>query len=196
MDSGSIVTFLGEFQDHRRRRRTSATVGPRAALRAKEDSLQRFTMLVLMACWALGCGGGEAEPAAPGTQATSGSNAPASAGVGRDEFLAALRPLTPEYFCGDQMYFRQCFAVSAEDCQMLSLVAYDACVRELYTSIPPVLSTEEEGAAVGEMIGTCAGEAYEIGLAENGLRYDNAICNDPANWTQNEAGVTERLASR
>lgn|GEM_PF-3302439 len=159
--------------------------------------MQRFTFLVLVVCWSVGCGGGEPEPAPATSQAnTAGGNAPAGAGVSRDDFLAALRPLTPEYFCGDQMYFRQCFAVSAEDCQMLALVAYDACVRELYPSIPPVLSTEEEGAAVGEMIGTCAGEAYELGLAENGLRYDNAICNDAANWTRNETDATDRLASR
>ncbi len=157
----------------------------------------RFVMSVLLVCGAMGCGGGEAESTTPSQPNSAGGNAaPAAAGVSRDDFLAALRPLTPEYFCGDQMYFRQCFAVSADDCQMLALVAYDACVRELYDSVPPVLSSEDEGAAVGEMIGTCAGQAYEIGLAENGLRHDTPACNDPANWTQAETRSVERLASR
>lgn len=125
-----------------------------------------------------------AEPTTPAAPAysTQQTVAVSSGGITREDFIYQMRPILMPIICEPSSYFRQCFAVGEVDCYTLAGVAYDSCTAELVYQMPPVLYTEADGAAAGEMIGTCTGTAYEEGLAMNGLRYNTPACNDPSIW--------------
>lgn len=143
---------------------------------------------VLLSCFALtlACAARRrAEPTTPApapAYATQQTVAVSGGGITREDFIVQMRPILLPIMCEPTSYFRQCFAVGEVDCYTLAGVAYDSCTGELVYQMPPVLYTEADGAAAGEMIGTCAGTAYEQGLAMNGLRYNTPACNDPSIW--------------
>lgn len=108
---------------------------------------------------------------------------PESAGQGGDaqteEWLAILRAELPGEFCKDGTFFRSCFAVTRAECMRVSLIEFDACVKQHRAALPKI-RTVEDGGKGGEILGRCTGEGYYDALE---TKFKNtAKCNDPSQW--------------
>jgi hypothetical protein len=86
----------------------------------------------------------------------------------------------PTAFCQSHQYFRQCFRVTAVECEDTASSATRICLERYKENIPNVLNQPKDGNYWGRIIGTCAGEAYEITLQKR--RINSKQCNNPANW--------------
>ena len=86
----------------------------------------------------------------------------------------------PTAFCNASQYFRQCFNVTAQECEETAASATRICLNKNKSKIPSVLQQPKDGTHWGTIIGSCAGEAYEITLIKK--RINNRKCDNPANW--------------
>ena len=86
----------------------------------------------------------------------------------------------PVAFCAPAQYFRQCFSVSAVECEETSASAVRVCLAKYDADIPALLVQPKDGTRAGQIVGECAGNAYEVTLSKS--RISNAKCNDLNNW--------------
>ena len=106
---------------------------------------------------------------------------PANAGeVSKEVWINAMSTALPTAFCQSHQYFRQCFEVTAIECEDTASSAARICLERYKDTIPNVLNQPKDGNYWGRIIGTCAGETYEITLQKR--RISSKKCNDPANW--------------
>ena len=91
-----------------------------------------------------------------------------------------MKTALPAAFCNSSMYFRQCFKVTAEECEETAASATRICLKENDHNIPNALIQPKDGTHWGTVIGTCAGEAYDISLMKRKINSDK--CNDASNW--------------
>lgn len=103
-----------------------------------------------------------------------------AAEVAKAVWMDSMSTALPTMFCGQSMYFRQCFNVTAPECEATAASATRVCLAKSQAQIPDVLVQPKDGTQWGTVVGQCAGEAYEITLVKK--RISNARCNDPANW--------------
>jgi hypothetical protein len=100
--------------------------------------------------------------------------------VAKDQWVAAMKTALPAAFCNSAQYFRQCFDVTAVECEEAAASTTRICLTELNSQIPNILIQPKEGTLWGTKVGECAGNAYETSLIKK--RISNAECNDVSNW--------------
>lgn len=100
--------------------------------------------------------------------------------VTKDQWIAAMKTALPTAFCSSAQYFRQCFDVTATECEETAISATRICLQDFSSQIPAVLHQPQDGTLWGTKVGECAGNAYELALIKK--KISNAKCNDPANW--------------
>jgi len=100
--------------------------------------------------------------------------------VSKSDWYNGMSTVLPTAFCSSSQYFRQCFRVSAQECEETAASATRICLNKNDKNIPDTLVQPKDGIHWGTIIGTCAGEAYEITLIKK--RINNTKCNDVRNW--------------
>jgi hypothetical protein len=100
--------------------------------------------------------------------------------VTKADWINSMSTVLPAAFCNADQYFRQCFEVSAQECEETAATATRVCLNKYKNDIPNLLNQPEDGSHWGSIIGSCTGEAYEIALIKQ--RSSDTKCNDPANW--------------
>ena len=100
--------------------------------------------------------------------------------VSKSEWIKGMSTVLPTAFCNSNQYFRQCFSVTAEECEETAASATRICLSKNDENIPDILVQPKDGTLWGTVIGKCAGEAYEITLIKK--RLNNEKCNDISNW--------------
>lgn len=100
--------------------------------------------------------------------------------VTKSDWLIAMKSALPTAFCNPSMYFRQCFKVTANQCEETALSATRICLENNKVNIPDILIQPKDGTHWGTIVGTCAGETYEKSLSK--LKVSNTKCNNAANW--------------
>lgn len=103
-----------------------------------------------------------------------------SAEVSKSAWLESMSTALPIVFCKPEQYFRQCFNISAQQCETTAASATRICLDKHAASIPDTLVQPKDGAHWGQVVGSCAGEAYEVSLKAH--RSKDSRCNNPANW--------------
>lgn len=96
------------------------------------------------------------------------------------EWLQYVEKNMPTAFCAQQMYFRQCFTVTVQECEAAASAATRDCISKHGSGIPASLRMPDDGRRWGGVIGKCAGEATEMAMIKK--RISNAKCNDPKQW--------------
>jgi len=118
--------------------------------------------------------------ASAGPSATSAPTPSGSAATDRNAlFLALFRRQLPDDLCKPDQYFRACFRVSEARCKEVVREELDRCVARHAASLPLVRG-RDSGAQAGQVLGQCAGAAYDIRLLAE--RLQSAQCNDPTQW--------------
>lgn len=100
--------------------------------------------------------------------------------VNKAEWIDAMSTALPTAFCNSSQYFRQCFSITAHECEETAASATRICLSKNSANIPHVLHQPKDGTHWGTIIGKCAGEAFEASLASK--RINNSKCNDINNW--------------
>jgi hypothetical protein len=100
--------------------------------------------------------------------------------VKREDWIDAMKSALPMAFCAPEQYFRQCFQVTAEECEQAAAAATRICLNKNLKDFPAVFNQPDDGSHWGSVVGSCAGEAYEIHLMKK--RINNKACNTPENW--------------
>jgi hypothetical protein len=100
--------------------------------------------------------------------------------VSKQDWINGMSTALPTAFCNSKQYFRQCFSVSAEECEETAASATRICLKRYKDQIPATLNQPEDGTHWGSIIGSCAGEAYEAALIKK--RINNEKCSNPVNW--------------
>lgn len=100
--------------------------------------------------------------------------------VPKEQWIIAMKTTVPAFFCGPEQYFRQCFQVSAPECEETAASSTRTCLRKIEGQIPDKLVQPGDGTFWGNKIGQCAGIIYEAVLADK--RISTAECNDVSNW--------------
>ena len=100
--------------------------------------------------------------------------------VAKADWIGQMTTAVPVLFCQSEQYFRQCFDVSAEQCEETMSSATRVCIRKFQTEIPSTLLQPQDGTHWGNVVGKCVGESYELSLANKHKNED--ICFDISNW--------------
>jgi len=100
--------------------------------------------------------------------------------VAKDKWIKEFSVAFPVTICKSNEYFCQCFAVTQAECEETAISATRVCINEYKDKIPEVLNQPEDGRYWGELIGQCAGRAYETTLSNK--RNSNEKCNNQENW--------------
>jgi hypothetical protein len=100
--------------------------------------------------------------------------------ITKEDFVSAMKTALPAVFCKPEQYFRQCFDVSAIECEETAASTTRICLKELGSKIPSILNQPKDGSYWGTKLGECAGNAYSVVLSEKLL--SNAKCNNVNNW--------------
>lgn len=100
--------------------------------------------------------------------------------VPKDQWILAMQTAVPVHFCSAEQYFRQCFQVSASECEETAASGTRNCLRQVQDQIPDKLVQPRDGNFWGNQVGRCAGIAYEAALADK--RISNPKCNDASSW--------------
>ena len=100
--------------------------------------------------------------------------------VNKTDWVNSMTTALPTTFCNSSQYFRQCFSVSAQECEETATSATRVCLNKSINDIPNILIQPKDGTHWGSIVGKCAGEAYEISLIKK--RINNPKCNDISNW--------------
>ncbi len=108
------------------------------------------------------------------------STASVAQSVGRTQWIDGMSTALPTAFCTPQSYFRQCFRVSARQCEDAAVSATRICLNRHANEMPATLAMPRDGQHWGNIVGRCAGVAAEAAMLKQ--RISNAKCNDPAQW--------------
>ena len=100
--------------------------------------------------------------------------------VPKDKWLEVMTVTIPTYFCQAGQYFRECFDVTAEQCEQVAQSAARNCISKMEQQIPEKLRHPADSRMWGTKLGNCAGIAYEGTLA--GKHKSDPTCQDARNW--------------
>jgi len=96
------------------------------------------------------------------------------------QWVRGVRKVMGDKLCNSGSYFRECFTVTDAECRSLMLKHFDLCLSKP-GAIPTVVNGDT-GRASGQIIGSCAGTAYELELDAAGKATKTSRCQDPKNW--------------
>jgi hypothetical protein len=100
--------------------------------------------------------------------------------IDRKQWTDMMSTALPTAFCTPQSYFRQCFKISAQECEEVASSATRICLSKHANDIPRVLTVPQDGQRWGTIIGQCAGNSVDATMLKQ--RISNAKCNDPNQW--------------
>ena len=100
--------------------------------------------------------------------------------VDKAKWIAQMTTAVPVALCQSEQYFRQCFDVTAVQCEETMSSSTRVCLRKHENDIPNRLKQPEDGTHWGTIVGMCVGEAYEMTLAKK--HKSEAICFDASHW--------------
>jgi hypothetical protein len=100
--------------------------------------------------------------------------------MAKEQWVTGMKTALPAHFCQTAQYFRQCFKVTATECEEVSASTTRICLSELNNQIPNVLVQPKDGTFWGTKVGSCAAIAYGNALIKKSI--SNAKCNDISNW--------------
>ena len=100
--------------------------------------------------------------------------------VSKGSWLSSMETALPAAFCDKNMYFRQCFSISAIECEEAASSTTRLCLNKYKSDFPEVFDQPKDGTKWGTIIGECAGTAFEVSLIKK--RINSKKCNDVANW--------------
>ncbi len=103
-----------------------------------------------------------------------------AAQISKEQWLSAMETALPAAFCKEIQYFRQCFEVSARECEQVAASTTRICLDKYQSKMPAVFNQPQDGSKWGRTIGACAGTAYELTLIKK--RINNEKCNNVNNW--------------
>ena len=107
-------------------------------------------------------------------------NQAAAQNVSKDQWLTVMKTALPAALCNSAQYFRQCFDVTAMECEEAAASTTRICLADLESNIPEILVQPRDGTYWGSKVGECSGNAYEVSLIKK--RITSAKCNDISNW--------------
>ena len=100
--------------------------------------------------------------------------------VSKTEWVEAMSTVLPAALCKSNQFFRQCFRVSAHDCEETAASATKACLNKYTNKIPSTLVQPRDGTYWGTIVGQCAGSRYGTLLETKYIK--NKKCSNPNNW--------------
>jgi len=100
--------------------------------------------------------------------------------VDKKTWVDAMETALPAYFCKSDSYFRQCFSVSASQCEETASSVTRLCLAKSSAEIPDLLVQPTDGSHWGREVGRCAGIAYEAALIQNKVKSN--LCANAENW--------------
>jgi hypothetical protein len=100
--------------------------------------------------------------------------------VERKQWTDMMSTALPTAFCTPASYFRQCFKISAQECEEAASSATRVCLNKHANDIPRTMTMPQDGRHWGTVLGQCAGNSVEAALLKR--RISNAKCNDPNQW--------------
>jgi hypothetical protein len=100
--------------------------------------------------------------------------------VSKAEWVESMKISLPAAFCQSSQYFRQCFDVSAQECEEVASSATRLCLNKHINDIPQTLVQPRDGSRWGAIVGGCVGQTYEALLITK--RTASPKCDNPANW--------------
>jgi hypothetical protein len=95
--------------------------------------------------------------------------------VEKSDWINQMKTALPTYFCQSDQLFRQCYTVSANECQDVAYTATNVCLKKMDEKIPKKINMPEQGEKLGGDLGECAGTTYSAVL--NNKRIKSATCN-------------------
>ena len=95
--------------------------------------------------------------------------------VEKSDWINQMKTGLPTYFCQSGQLFRQCFTVSANECQDVASAATNVCLKKMDEKIPKKITIPEQGEKLGGDLGECAATTY--GLVLDNKRIKSATCN-------------------
>jgi hypothetical protein len=98
----------------------------------------------------------------------------------RTRWMDLFSTAMPTWACSEGRYFRECFTVTAEQCEKTASSATRICLEKEKGNLPDIFRTKEESANWGRTVGECTGTTKELALMSK--RISNAKCNDPKQW--------------
>ena len=87
-------------------------------------------------------------------------------------------------FCQSEAYYRQCFSISASQCEETAKSVTKVCLEKSDTDIPDPLEQPADGSRWGNIVGRCAGIEFEAAQAE--AKQHTARCENAENWLSPE----------
>jgi len=106
--------------------------------------------------------------------------AASAAEVARSVWIEKMETVLPTLFCQPESFFRQCFTLTAAQCEETAASTARVCLKKLSPKMPDPLVLPDDGQKWGTEVGKCAGESYEI--ANHKKKKQTAKCNDPSAW--------------
>ena len=103
-----------------------------------------------------------------------------AAELSREQWSNRFARALPASLCEEHYYFRQCFRITAAQCEATVLSATRDCLIDLGTQIPLVFRTKRQYEDAGKLVGQCAGTTVETKFTPHKLSSDK--CRDPNAW--------------
>ncbi len=96
-------------------------------------------------------------------------------------WAVGMYALLPELVCQDNQIYRQCYAVSQNECETAMKSATADCLQSHLSELPPDITTNKKiGSHWGEIVGACASEKYSSSLKSKFTNTND--CNNMNNW--------------
>ena len=100
--------------------------------------------------------------------------------VSKDQWVDSMKTELPVMFCKPAGFYKQCFCITATECEEAAVSAVRSCLSDLDSKIPDLLVQPKDGRYWSEKVGACGGAAYELSLKEK--RISSEKCNNQNNW--------------
>ncbi|MFP3977477.1 hypothetical protein [Marinobacter sp. KMM 10035] len=100
--------------------------------------------------------------------------------VTKEQWVSAMKIVLPAAMCQSAEFFRQCYKVSAVECEEVASSTTRTCLNNLDAKMPSKLVLPKDGAFWGDKVGQCAGVAYSTVIQEKFTNNEN--CLNPGNW--------------
>jgi hypothetical protein len=117
--------------------------------------------------------GGQAS--AGSTNASGGSGSGGEDAIALDDFAAQVAAGVAQTECAPQGSLGQCYTATPEICAAAFATAMRECTNNLRSELPPIVDMGNVD-ATSQALGTCAVQAFHMGLTQAGLRREVPEC--------------------
>lgn len=102
--------------------------------------------------------------------------------VTRQDWMKHMETALPTMLCAPDSYFRQCFTVTAQECEAVASSATRLCLQKSGPDLPQALVMPKDGRHWGGVVGHCTGGGTELAMLKK--RISSPRCDDPKQWMQ------------